>query len=122
MTGDIGLAKLKCVGASCVVNGGKAGGVRRHEFNTEPIVAGVEKGSPADGALRVGDTLMAVDGALITTRRAGERLANLQPGVPITLRIRRAGSALDLRLVPVRGCNLPDLSVIGREDRERPDR
>ena len=55
--------------------------------------AGQVAWSPA-GKLHTGDILIAIDGVLITTRDGGRRLANLRPGVPITLRIRRDGKEI----------------------------
>ncbi len=111
-TGDIGITSLLCVSGSCGVNL-QSGRGYTHEFSTEPRIDGVDRGSPAAGKLRDGDAIIAIDGVLITTRKGGRRLANLKPGVPVTLRIRRAGKEMDVTLVPRLGCNMPRLAVLG---------
>ncbi len=111
-TGDIGILSLLCVSGSCQVNLWTGSGYR-HEFSTEPRVDGVLRGGPADGRLQDGDVIIAIDGALITTREGGRRLASLKPGVPVTLRIRRGGKEMDVTLVPRLGCNMPRLAVLG---------
>lgn len=111
-TGDIGILSMLCVSGSCKVNLWTGSGYR-HEFSTEPRIDGVIDGSPADGKLRNGDVIIAINGFLITTREGGRRLANLKPGVPVTLRIRRAGKEMDVTLVPRLGCNMPRLAVLG---------
>jgi S1-C subfamily serine protease len=111
-TGDIGILSLLCVSGSCKVNLW-AGSEYRHEFSTEPRIDGVLRGGPADGRLQDGDVIIAINGALITTREGGRLLANLKPGVPILLRIRRGGKEIDVKLVPRLGCNMPRLAVLG---------
>ncbi|HEV8577828.1 MAG TPA: PDZ domain-containing protein [Thermoanaerobaculia bacterium] len=113
-TGDLGIRSLLCVSGSCQVNRWTGRGYT-HEFSTEPRVNGVIGGSPADGKLRQGDVITAIGGVLITTREGGRRLANLTPGVPVTLRIRRGGKEMDVVLVPRLGCNMPQLAVLGGE-------
>src|SRR5918999_378345 len=111
-TGDIGITSLLCVSGSCAVNL-RSGRGYTHEFSTEPRIDGVDRGGPADGKLRDGDVIVAIDGVLITTREGGRRLANLKVGVPVTLRIRRAGREMDVTLVSKLGCNMPRLAVLG---------
>lgn len=111
IVGDIGLLYLLCVGGSCSVNLRGASGLR-HDFSTEPRIESIRPGSPADGKLRDGDILIAVDGALITTREGGARLANLRPGQPVTLRIRRGGREMDVVLTPTFGCRGPQMAVL----------
>lgn len=112
MTGDIGLSHLLCVGSSCSVNLRTDRGFA-HDFSTEPRIRGLEENSPAWGKLQEGDILVAVDGVLITTREGGRRLANLTPGRPIKLRVRRGGQEMDVAVVPRTGCNMPQLAVLG---------
>lgn len=75
-------------------------GARRWYFRGEPTLRGIRPGGPADGKLREGDVLVAVNGLLITTREAGERLAQLKPGEPVTLTIRRNGQERKVTIVP----------------------
>ena len=114
VTGDLGIRSLLCIAGSCQVNRWTGRGYT-HEFSTEPRVNGVVDASPADGKLRAGDVITAIDGVLITTREGGRRLANLTPGVPVTLRVRRGGRETDVVLMPRVGCNMPQLAVLGGE-------
>lgn len=119
VTGDIGLSHLLCVGSSCSVNLRTDRGYI-HDFSTEPRVRGLEENGPASGKLQEGDTLVAVDGMLITTLEGGRRLANLTPGKPVTLRVRRGGQEVDIQVVPRSGCNMPQLAVLGGGTRTHP--
>lgn len=112
-TGDIGIEYLLCVGGSCAVNL-RSGRGYAHDFSTEPLIREIRPGSPAAGRLHTGDILIAIDGVLITTREGGRRLANLRPGVPVTLRVRRDGKEMDIPVVPEPGCNMPRLAVLAR--------
>jgi S1-C subfamily serine protease len=119
-TGDLGIGALLCVSGSCAVNLPTGRGYA-HEFSTEPRIQGLLEGSPAEGKLQNGDILIAIDGVLITTREGGRRMANLKPGVPVTLRIRRDGREMDVVLVPRLGCNMPALAVLsGSSPQARP--
>lgn len=110
-TGDLGIESLLCVTGSCAVNMRTDAGFT-HMFSTEPRIRGLVDGSPADGNLMDGDIIIAIDGVLITTREGGRRLANLRPGDPVTLRIRRGRDEMDVTLVPRLGCNMPGLAVL----------
>jgi S1-C subfamily serine protease len=112
-TGDIGIEYLLCVGGSCSVNLRSDRGYA-HDFSTEPLIREIRPGSPSAGKLHTGDILIAIDGVLITTRDGGRRLANLRPGVPVTLRIRRDGKEMDVTVIPETGCNMPRLAVLAR--------
>jgi S1-C subfamily serine protease len=112
VTGDLGIEYLLCVGGSCSVNLRTDRGYV-HDFSTEPRIRGLEEGGPAAGKLRNGDVLIAIDGALITTREGGRRLANLTPGKPVNVRVRRGGQEIDVTVVPRSGCNMPRLMVLG---------
>lgn len=109
-TATLGIGLLQCVGGSCAVNV-RHGAGRTHDFSTEPRVWRLDPDGPAHGVLRDGDQIMAIDGALITTRDGGRRLANLRPGVPVALRIRRAGAEMRVSVTPRAGCNTPALAV-----------
>jgi S1-C subfamily serine protease len=106
-TGTIGIGRYQCVtGTGCMVD------TRAHVFSTEPTVWKIKPRGPSAAQLRDGDALVAVDGQLITTRAGGERMANIQPGERVTLRIRRAGVESDVSITAVRGCNTPSLVVL----------
>jgi membrane-associated protease RseP (regulator of RpoE activity) len=65
-------------------------------FRSAPIIAELSPGSPAALAgLRVGDTLIALDGVSMIAEAAGVRLARLEPGQKLTMTYRRgtAGTA-----------------------------
>jgi len=109
-TGDIGISHLLCVTGSCSVNLRTDRGYR-HKFSIEPKIQGLEKGGPSWGRLQNGDVLVAIDGVLVTTREGGRRLANLIPGRPVELRIRRAGREMTVTVIPRSGCNMPLLAV-----------
>jgi S1-C subfamily serine protease len=109
-TATLGIGLLQCVGGSCTLNAPNGAG-RTHDFSTEPRVWRLEPEGPSAGVLRDGDQILAVDGALITSRDGGRRLANLRPGVPVALRIRRGGSEMRVSVTPRPGCNTPSLAV-----------
>ncbi|HEX3131014.1 MAG TPA: PDZ domain-containing protein [Thermoanaerobaculia bacterium] len=111
-TGDLGIESLLCVAGSCSVNLRTERGYA-HEFSTEPRIRGVQPGGPSSGKLRNGDILISIDGVLITTLEGGRRLANLTPGKPVTLGVRRGGKETDVAVVPGLGCNMPRLAVLG---------
>jgi S1-C subfamily serine protease len=118
-TGDLGIEYLLCVGGSCSVNLRTDRGYT-HDFSTEPRVRGIQPGGPSAGKLRNGDILISIDGALITTVEGGRRLANLTPGEPVTLRIRRGDKEMDVTVVPRLGCNMPRLAVLGGSETTAP--
>lgn len=109
-TATLGIGLLQCVGGACTVNA-RDGAGRTHDFSTEPRVWRLDPDGPAAGVLRDGDQIMAIDGALITSRDGGRRLANLRAGVPVALRIRRGGGEVRVSVTPRPGCNTPSLAV-----------
>ncbi len=117
-TATLGIGLLHCVGGTCMVHAREGTGTR-HDFSTEPRVWELDPGGPAARALREGDQITSIDGVLITTRDGGRRLANLRPGVPLRLGIRRDGAETVVRVVPAAGCNQPALAVTASA--EKPD-
>lgn len=113
-SGTLGIGHYECVGSGsgCIVNERLDGGYA-HLFTTEPAISDIDPKGPASGVLKDGDLLVAVDRLLVTTREGGRRLANLEAGRPVDLRIRRGTSQVDLTLTPVLGCEIPSLSVYG---------
>jgi S1-C subfamily serine protease len=108
---QIGVERFECVtDAGCEINVRTSSGPL-HRFATEPTVWGIVPDGPAAGRLRDGDAIVAVDGALITTPEAGQRLARLTAKVPVVLRIRRGTEELDVRLTPNVSCRHPQLVV-----------
>jgi S1-C subfamily serine protease len=110
ITGDLGIERYRCIGGACEIWTDSELGLT-HVFTTEPRIDRLDPDGPSAGSLRVGDVLVAVDGSLITSAEGGRRLANLNPGVAAVLWIRRGDRDLEVRVVPVPGCNPSGLSV-----------
>jgi hypothetical protein len=88
VVGSIGYSELECNCSFSVADDG----TRWYEFRAEPRIGGVRPGGPAAGVLQAGDVITAIAGHLITTREGGQRFANLEPGKPIVLTVRREGT------------------------------
>ncbi len=104
VTGDLGISGLEC---NCNYRAGRVTGeglVRSWRFNSEPVVLSVEPGGPAEGAIRPGDVIAAVDGELITTDAAGWRYANVEPGEQVRLAVLRQGRLVQVSLVAGSQC------------------
>lgn len=110
VTGDLGIERYRCIGGACEIWTETERGLT-HVFTTEPRIDRLDPKGPSAGGLREGDVLVAVDGILITSEEGGQRLANLRPGVAVTLWIRRGDRDLEVRVVPIPGCNPSALSV-----------
>jgi S1-C subfamily serine protease len=104
----IGIDRLLCRGGPCEINLETREGLA-HRFSTEPVISRLRPDAP--GALAEGDVIVAVDGALITTREGGRRLADLVVAEPVTLTLRRDGRMIDVALIPVPGCPIGGLTV-----------
>lgn len=109
-TGDLGIDRYLCVGGACDIWRRTPDGLA-HRFTTEPRIARLDADNPVAGRLEVGDVLVAVDETLITTPAAGRHLANLEPGRPVALWIRRDGREVRLTVTPPAGCGPSGLSV-----------
>lgn len=114
-SGVIGIAALECVGQSCRVSDRDARGGYYHTFSVEPRIGALDNRIVSAKELRIGDVIVAVDGFPITTRKAGYALASLVVGRTTHLRLRRDGKDVSVDIVPVLGCNLPNLSVTMKE-------
>lgn len=107
IVGWVGLEQLDC---NCTVSAGRAartaerGARAQWSFRSEPVVGSIRAGSPADGVLRRGDVIVAVDGHLITTSEGGRRFSHPRPNEALTLRIRRDGRETNVRLTPIALC------------------
>jgi membrane-associated protease RseP (regulator of RpoE activity) len=101
--GSIGdpLDMLGISGMSCSCSQTIGEGENYWSFQSEPEIERVRKGGPAEGKLKAGDTIVALNGFLITTRKAGVLFANLEPGEPVTLTISRRGENREVTIVPV---------------------
>ncbi|HEV7589662.1 MAG TPA: PDZ domain-containing protein [Longimicrobium sp.] len=82
----------------------------RYEFATEPRLAGIS--GPGEGRLREGDVLVAVDGHLITTDEAGDRLSAVRRGDRVRLTVRRAGRTQNVDVVAGERCLEPPVPPI----------
>jgi hypothetical protein len=82
-------------------------GTTRYEFRTEPVVAAVRKGGPADGRLRGGDVLVRVDGDLVTTPAGWNRLERLRQGQRVVLTVRRNEGEVRTQIEVGRECRPP---------------
>jgi PDZ domain-containing protein len=68
---------------------------------TEAVVAGVDKGSPADGTLQAGDVVLAVDGPEVANSdELVTAVKSADAGVPIEFDVRRKGKDLQLSVTP----------------------
>jgi membrane-associated protease RseP (regulator of RpoE activity) len=99
--GDLGLESLEC---DCTFRNSDGGRSRVARFRSEPVVLEVRDGGPAAGVLREGDAITAIDGVLITTSEGGRRFTNLQPGVPVMLKVRREDHEMLVKIVPGSVC------------------
>jgi len=73
-------------------------------FRAEPKITDVKRDGPSRGRLRSGDVIVALDGMLITTPRAGERMANLIPGRATEVTVRRNGRQVPYAVTPDPRC------------------
>jgi Lon-like protease len=66
---------------------------------TGAAVTGVQKGSPADGKLKVGDVITAVDGQPVTlSEQVGPIVRSRPPGQPVTFTVDRNGAPVEVTL------------------------
>jgi S1-C subfamily serine protease len=103
----LGIGLYQCAGGACRLYRQSGYGFG-HRFSVEPRVW--ELSNPARGRLKDGDILVAIDGALITTGSGGRKLANVQPGQSVELRIRRGKSEKTVRLTAGEGCEMSRLT------------
>jgi membrane-associated protease RseP (regulator of RpoE activity) len=101
VVGSLGYTELEC---NCEIGLFSDTQQLIYRFRSEPVIGGVQSGGPADGKLRAGDVITAIDGHLITTREGGRRFGGLQPGTPVTLTVRRDGRERDVTITPVADC------------------
>lgn len=101
--GDLGITELRCSAGRCVRGFAFEGGRLIQTFTTEPSVHSLRP--PADAVLQDGDILVSVDGSLSTTSDAARRLARVDPGDRVQLRIRRDGVERDVTLTAAASCD-----------------
>ncbi|GAA1478697.1 PDZ domain-containing protein [Nocardioides aestuarii] len=70
-----------------------------YDVNPTPVVAVVEKGTPADGELREGDHLVSINDREVTTvQEAAEAVDATGDGEPVQLTVNRKGKRLDFAI------------------------
>ncbi|MGH9420732.1 MAG: hypothetical protein ACRD3J_12215, partial [Thermoanaerobaculia bacterium] len=90
--GYLGITNVRC---NCTFRTDDDG-ARNYEFRSNPVVLGVYRNSPADGALERGDTITGIDGISLTTSDGGRRFANILPGQHVTLNVSRGRAHMTL--------------------------
>ncbi len=73
------------------------------QFGGELELRDIPPNGPAAGRVQDGDVLVAVDGALVTTRDGSERLFRARAGHPLHLLVRRQGRDREVVIVPTSG-------------------
>jgi hypothetical protein len=101
--GDLGIEQLRCSSGRCLRGFAFEDGRLIQTFTTEPSVHELEP--PADAVLQEGDVLVSVDGNLSTTSDAARRLARVEPGDRVRLRIRRDGVERDVTITAAATCD-----------------
>lgn len=98
---DLGFSEMGC--EHCTINLTP----RRlyYRFGTEPRLGGIT--SVAEGRLREGDVLVAVDGKLITTEDAATRIATVRRGERVRLTVRRGNRSEDVTVTARQQCMEP---------------
>ena len=102
--GSLGYSGLECNCDFTYLKEDRGEGQFFYRFRSEPVILSVKANGPADGKLRAGDVVTAIDGHLITTREGGRRFADPEVGRPLTLRVRRDGREMDVQIVPEWEC------------------
>jgi len=77
-------------------------------FNAEPEIKKIDRDGPSYSKLMNEDVIVAIDGMLITTRKAGIRFANLVAGESVELEVRRGGQKRTITVIPQA---LPELEI-----------
>lgn len=101
MVGDLGV-DFDC--QDCEVSYRSSSRTWRWRFRSEPTIKHVSASGPSQGKLRTGDVIVSIDGRLITTRSGGARLAELEPGEPVTVSVRRNGRDVTTEITPAAAC------------------
>ena len=101
--GDLGIRELRCSSGRCLRGFAYDDGRLIQTFTTEPSVHDLHP--PADAVLEEGDVLVSVDGSLSTTTEAARKLAGVDPGDRIRLRIRRDGAEREVSITAGASCD-----------------
>jgi hypothetical protein len=73
-------------------------------FRSEPVVVRIDPTGPSRTKVKTGDVIVAIDGHLITTDRAGKLFCDPPVGVPVELTLRRDGKTIRETIVPTWIC------------------
>ena len=103
LQGTIGISSFECQNCRLYSSGDE----RVWTFSSEPVVQAVRPGSPADGKIREGDEIVAIDGHLITTGEGGRRFANLEPGQEIAVVVRSGNRERTVEMSAAGECPRP---------------
>src|SRR3954468_13895658 len=95
---DLGYDNLGC--SHCQIE--YSPGYRHFRFWTEPRLEGIH--GEGAGRLQERDVLVAVDGLLITTDEAGQRMAAIRDGQRVRLTVRRGGATREVQVVAHERC------------------
>ncbi|HEY3684356.1 MAG TPA: PDZ domain-containing protein [Streptosporangiaceae bacterium] len=73
-------------------------------YSTVVVVSGTTKGMPANGKLRSGDFIQAVDGTKVTDPdKAAALISGRAPGKPVKITYQRSGKSADVTLTTAKG-------------------
>jgi len=98
--GTVGISSFECSNCRLYTSDDE----RVWSFSSEPIVRAVKPGSPADGKIREGDAIVAVDGHLITTGEGGRRLAGIEPDQAVSMVVRSGNRERTVELLSGSEC------------------
>lgn len=99
---SFGLSGLEC--RNCTLYDSDDPTATRWEFRSEPSILGIKPDGPAEGRLRAGDVIIAIDGLLVTTREGGRRIAQPEAGRAAEFQIRRDGREMHVSVAPSIEC------------------
>jgi S1-C subfamily serine protease len=99
--GYLGISGLSC---NCTVASGTDSRPPYWYFRSEPEILNVDPRGPAAGILEPGDIIVAIDGALITTHKAGRHFANTTPKKAVELTLRRKSRIIRRSVVATAIC------------------
>lgn len=99
----LGIGRISCT--ACSIGWGR-NTEPSASFGVEPEIGPTDPSVAGGDAVRSGDRLVAVDGALITTAAGVANLLGVRPGRSVVLRVRRDGRTRDLRVVAGDPCDV----------------
>lgn len=100
---DLGINGIDCL-ACTIYPANRAFPDGRIAFGAEPTLRAIRPGGPADGRIRDGDVLVAVDGMPITTDAGARRFWAPAIGTPLQITVRRNGQDVSVTVVPTQTC------------------